>query len=182
MTLLKKLFGSGRSGSDEAVSGLYSSVMGQALQPAFFGDGLAPDTFAGRFEVVTLHAVLVFRRLRSIPDLGPELAQQVFDVLFDGFDDALREIGTGDLTVGKKIRNIAEAFYGRARAYDAAMEADAPEGALSEALGRNMKLDDASSQRLAEYMRAADALLAEQPSDRMLIGRIDWPDAEWRRA
>ncbi len=44
------------------------------------------------------------RRTRT----GPE----VTNALFDGFDEALRDIGTGDLTVGKKIRKMGEAYYG----------------------------------------------------------------------
>src|SRR6185295_17528936 len=112
----------------------------QALRPDFYYDGGARDNFSGRFEMTSLHAALVFRRLRTAGASGKELAQECFDALFDGFDEALRDIGTGDLSVGKKIRKMGEAFYGRAKAYDEALAKDTPEGALEEALIRNLGL------------------------------------------
>jgi cytochrome b pre-mRNA-processing protein 3 len=49
----------------------------------------------------------------------------------------LREMGVGDLSVGKRVRAMWEAFHGRASAYTAAMRAgDRP--ALEAALARNV--------------------------------------------
>ena len=38
------------------------------------------------------------------------------------FDRSLREIGVGDLSVGKKIKFMVSAYYGRANAYDRAIK------------------------------------------------------------
>ncbi len=40
-------------------------------------------------------------------------------------DDNLREMGVGDQTVPKRMQAFGEAFYGRAMAYDQAVEAAA---------------------------------------------------------
>jgi len=83
-----------------------------------------------------LHGAFAFRRLRKAGAAGKALSQDVFDALFDGFDEALRDIGTGDLSVGKKIRKMGEAFYGRAKAYDDALGDGSEDGPLAIALRR----------------------------------------------
>lgn len=178
MALWKDWFGGRRSG-EEVPAQLHESILAQALKPVFFGAGLIPDTFGGRFENATIHAVMLFRRLRRIETIGPELAQEVFGELFSGFDDALREIGTGDLRVGKKIKDIAQAFYGRAEVYDAALAVDAQtdNSALVDALMRNVRLEADGAERFARYMRSIDEALAGQSDETLLQGRVEWPSA-----
>ena len=55
---------------------LHEAVVAQSRLPAFFLPpyGVA-DTFEGRFEILTLNAGLVLRRLSLLPEPGPELAQ-----------------------------------------------------------------------------------------------------------
>lgn len=176
MNFLKAVMG-GRKDQRELVDSAHASIMAQALQPAFFGDGRVEDTFAGRFEVAALHSALALRRLRELGPTGQAFAQEVFDELFSGFDDALREIGTGDLRVGKKIRRIGEAFYGRARAYDAALAPDAAETALADAIARNIDLEDQVASSFAQYARKVAAALDAQGEESLLSAQFDWPDA-----
>lgn len=89
-----------------AVDKLHNSIQAQALRPDFYYEGGVRDNFSGRFEMTSLLATLVFRRLRTAGVAGKDLAQDCFGALFDGFDEALRDIGTGDLSVGKKIRKM----------------------------------------------------------------------------
>ena len=99
---------------------LYEAVVAQARQPVFFAEWEVPDTVDGRFEMVALHAHLLLRRLR---DGGPaaDLAQALFDVMFADMDASLREMGAGDLGVGRRVKQMATAFYGRMAAYDAGL-------------------------------------------------------------
>jgi cytochrome b pre-mRNA-processing protein 3 len=110
------------------------SQMGR--RAGFFGAGRAADTLEGRFEVVALHACLAFIRLERDPDFAP-LAQAFADALFRHFDSGLREAGVGDLTVPKRMRRLAGAFYGRLSAYGEAL-ARGDEAALAQALSRNL--------------------------------------------
>lgn len=160
-----------------AVDRLHQSILNQALRSDFYGDGAARDNFSGRFEMTSLHAALVFRRLRGLGGAGKDLAQECFNALFVGFDEALRDIGTGDLTVGKKIRKMGEAFYGRAQAYEEALAANAPENALVVALMRNLGMADSYAPRFAKYVRAVEETLARHTSEAMLSGEIAWPKA-----
>ena len=70
--------------------------------------------------MIVLHLVLVLRRLRQGQANVPVLGQQIFDWFCRDMDHNFREMGVGDLAVPKEMRRVAEAFYGRAGAYEAA--------------------------------------------------------------
>lgn len=158
-----------------AVDRLHQSIQAQALRPDFFYDGGARDNFSGRFEMTCLHGALVFRRLRNAGAAGKSLSQDVFDALFDGFDEALRDIGTGDLSVGKKIRKMGEAFYGRAKAYDDALASNPDGDSLSKALQRNLGLTEAETPRFVKYARSVEDTLERHLPEALLAGEINWP-------
>jgi cytochrome b pre-mRNA-processing protein 3 len=143
---------------------LYTIAVGAARAPALYRDLAVPDTLDGRFDMVALHVALLIRRLRALPEPGPALAQAVFDAMFSDMDQTLRELGVGDLSVGRKVREMWNAFHGRALAYETALAAadDAP---LAEALARNVWRGAAPAGpplRLAALARAQDAHLATQ--------------------
>ncbi len=158
-----------------AVDRLHQSIQTQALRPDFYYDGGARDNFSGRFEMTCLHGSLVFRRLRSTGTAGKALSQDVFDALFDGFDEALRDIGTGDLSVGKKIRKMGEAFYGRAKSYDTALASEAEAGELSLSLARNLGLDQGQTDRFVRYVHSVEETLKRHTDEQLLSGEVNWP-------
>ena len=157
-----------------AVERLHRSIQDQALKPDFYYDGGVRDNFSGRFEMTSLLAALMFRRLRAAGGAGKALAQDVFDALFDGFDEALRDIGTGDLTVGKKIRKMGEAFYGRAKAYEDALAA-ATEVDLQHSLVRNLGLADTEMERFGKYVRLVESTLKRHSDEQLMSGEVNWP-------
>lgn len=142
---------------------LFAALNDQARRPAFYAAGGAPDTVEGRFEVLAAHLFLVIRRLKRDAPASDRLSAALQSIFFRRLDDALREMGVGDLSVGRKIRGFAESFYGRATAYDAALGDQ--DDALAEALARNVyESDDPQRARLlAAYMRRADVRLAATP-------------------
>ena len=156
---------------------LYEAAIGQARQAAFYADLGAPDTVEGRFELYTLHVVLVLHRLKGQGAVAAETAQGLFDAYVQALDDALREMGVGDLSVGKKMRKLGEAFYGRAKAYQAALE-QGDEAALAALIGRTVyeARDGAAAERLADYVRRSEALLATLGLDDVLAARLAWPE------
>ncbi len=109
---------------DDTAYHLYGAVVAQARQKPFYTDFGVPDTVDGRFETIILHAFLVFRRLEEFGEAGHQLAQNTFDVMFCDMDQSLREMGVGDLSVPKKIKTMAKAFYGRVAVYSEALDND----------------------------------------------------------
>jgi cytochrome b pre-mRNA-processing protein 3 len=157
---------------------LYGAAVAEARRPVFFAEFGVPDTLDGRFDLVALHVGLVICRIARDPDpRAKDLAQAVFDAMFADMDVNLREMGVGDLSVGKRVKRMWEAFHGRAQAYDAALRAgDA--AALEGALARNVwrgRAPEGAPRRLAAVAAAADAALAAAPFEELVAGRVAFP-------
>src|SRR5579872_2003929 len=87
---------------------LQELLVARARAPVFYAVLGVPDTMDGRFDLVTLHAWLVLERLQAA---GLDAAAQALtDVLFIGFDEALREQGIGDMGLGRRMKAMANAF------------------------------------------------------------------------
>ncbi|MBO1074340.1 ubiquinol-cytochrome C chaperone family protein [Roseomonas marmotae] len=160
---------------------LYGAAVRAARQPYFFAELGVPDTLDGRFDLVGLHVALLIRRLhRDADPRGAALAQAVFDAMFADMDTNLREMGVGDMSIAKRVKNMWEAFHGRAQAYEAPLTAGDRAG-LAEALARNVwrgsrEAGDAAARRLADLAFAADDALAGQPLERLLKGQAHFPE------
>ncbi len=148
---------------------LHAALADQARAPEFYAIAGAPDTPEGRFDMLALHMFLVIDRLRREAPETDRLVRLLQEVFFERLDAALREMGVGDLSVGRKIRALAEAFYGRYSAYERSVAGDIADGAgaLEEAIARNvLGTDDASRAKpLADYARAAREKLIAAPID-----------------
>lgn len=120
-----------------AARALYGEILSQARLPFFYRTGGIADTLDGRFDMIALHAILVMRRLNAAGGPGPSVSQALFDLMFKDMDASLREMGVGDLTVPKKVKEMGEAFFGRAAAYRGTLDAQDRSG-LEEALARNL--------------------------------------------
>lgn len=163
-----------------AGAALYEAAVEQARKPLFYADFGVPDTVEGRFEMITLHVYLLLRKLKGDGAGEKKTAQKLFDAMFENMDHSLREMGVGDLSVGRKIRALAENFYGRVAAYDEGLARDADPAVLTAALSRNVFAAPGAqgAARLADYMRAAAELFEAQPSSRVIGGIAVFPEPQ----
>jgi len=85
-------------------------------------------------------------------------------------------MGVGDLSVGKKMRKLGEAFFGRAKNYHAALEALPDRGPLEALIARTVYAgaDEARAPAMADYVLAQREHLAAQPAGALLKGQVDW--------
>ena len=157
---------------DSAVA-LYDIIVAQSRMPGFYLHCGVPDTVDGRFDMIALHAFIVLRRLK---DRHRDTAQELLEAMFDDMDRSLREMGAGDLGVGRRVKTMAKALYGRIAAYDAALDGDAE--ALAEALRRNLygtvdpDPDPAGVAAMAAYVRAEAASLERQSAETIAGGSV----------
>ena len=168
-----------RSPGAATIDSLYGVIVAQARTPAFYADYGVADTPAGRFDMIVLHLALFIRRLRDEPVPIRALGQGVFDLFCRDMDHSFREMGIGDLAVPKHMRRVAEAFYGRAAAYDRAIE-EADEDELAAVLARNIfpqsAAPSACARRLARYVRCAIDGLGRQEAETFAQARVSFPD------
>jgi cytochrome b pre-mRNA-processing protein 3 len=105
---------------------LYGSVVTAARQPAFYNVLGVPDTPVGRFELVALHLYLALEALQGTD--AEAVRQRAIEAFVVDMDDCMREMGVGDLTVPKKVKRAAAAFYERATVYNRDVSAAAQAG------------------------------------------------------
>ncbi len=146
---------------------VYEAIVAAARHPRAYAEWGVADTVDGRFDMISLHAFLVLDRLKGRENT---FRQALVDELFRDMDRSLREMGVSDVAVGKKVRKMAEVFYGRVAAYDRALTQD--DEALRQAIARNVFPDGAPLKGLdglTAYMIAARRHLASL-SDAALLG------------
>lgn len=163
------LFDLFRRKSDAQGVDLYESALSQARQPIFHTQLGVPDTLDGRFDLIVLHLCLVRQALLSAGEEegdGP-LLQAMDERFITDMDYALREVGVGDLSVGKQVKSMAGAYQGRWRRYKEAF-ADENAGDLAEALLTNVyRGTDVPAENglvLATYCQTQIAALAGAPA------------------
>jgi len=169
-----------KSANDELAHRLYVEIVKQARQPGFYTELGVPDTPDGRFDMVLVHAYLLFRRMKDNHDQTNELSQAVFDLMFADMDQNLREMGLGDIGVSHRIKGMIKAFYGRVTVYDEGVAEDG-DRRLKEALKRNLyrksePTDDQVS-RMARYIYEGIDTLSAQKNTEILIGRVQFGPA-----
>jgi cytochrome b pre-mRNA-processing protein 3 len=160
---------------------LYGAAVTAARDPFLYTVLGVPDTLDGRFDMVSLHAFLLIRRLKREPTPGAALAQATFDAMFSDMDVNLREMGVGDLSVGRKVRVMWEAFHGRSAAYQAALDTadvEALEAALIRNVWRGSPPTDARTTALRHLVLIQDAHLRGQTLADLTHGLVGFLPAE----
>ena len=154
----------------------YSRLVEQARRVEFFREAGVPDTVDGRFELICLHAFLLLHRLKGGPSSAARFGQRFVDAMCADFDRSLREMGTGDLSVGREVKRMVQGFYGRIQAYEAGLAGG--DEMLSGALMRNLygTVPDAQPYlpAVAAYLRRETAQLAAAPLAELLAGTVSF--------
>jgi cytochrome b pre-mRNA-processing protein 3 len=168
-----------RRASKAVIEQILGEIVAAARRPPLYEALGVPDRINGRFELLTLHAGLVLRRLAALGGLADAIAQDLVNGVFAHFDDTLREMGMSDIAVAKRLKAMASAFYGRNAAYAAALD-DGSGVDLVAALARNVygatgQDVGPKAKALAHYVALLDAALATIPIDTFATGRFRFP-------
>ena len=155
---------------------LYQSILQVSRQPNLYTEFEVHDHLDSRFDMLCLHISLLMERLRMLPeDVHKPLNQELFDRFFADMDFTLREMGVGDLGVGKRVRKMSEAFMGRLLAYTKSLERnDKMELAL--VLARNIRRSHESNdadRRMADYVLESRDRLSAVSDNEMQAGTVD---------
>ena len=100
------------------------------------------DTFDGRFDMLCLVMSIYMQKLSKDHEKTKFFSQNLFDAMFKDIDLTLREMGAGDLGVGKRIKVMSESFMGRLSKYSLSVE-NKDATLLADTLSRNLYRKDA---------------------------------------
>ena len=96
---------------------IYKKIVLHTRNKTFYKKLKVPDTIDGRFDLIILHFYFVHTVLFKKNILENKIYEEILNIMLKDFDSNLREIGVGDLSVGKKIFQMSEAIAGRIEAY-----------------------------------------------------------------
>ena len=156
---------------------LYESIVKQSREPSFYSFIKIPDTVDGRFELIVLHLFLLLYcfRQNSIPT---EVGQNLINVMIDDLDRALRQMGTGDLSVGRKVKKMAGIIQIRLRSYQSALESK--DGSLNKVLSEIFfasvePTPDTEIKLITDYVHQAIKGLSKMSNRDVMSGIVVFP-------
>lgn len=155
------------------LSGLWGWITRTAREPHWYLGHSVADTVDGRFDMVALVTCVVMREL-EMRDLRIETSL-LTERFVDDMDGSLRDIGIGDMVIGKHMGRVMGALGGRLGAYRDALAAGANDSALADALARNVyraQAPEGAADGLAAAVRQLAARLSATPSQALLAGDI----------
>lgn len=152
---------------------LWEAIVAEARDPSWYLRHGVADTIDGRFDMVALVTSLVMLRLEA-NDMRAETAWLTECFVAD-MDGSLRDIGVGDLVVGKHVSRMAGALGGRIGAYRTALTSQDRAGTLAAALVRNMfRGEDAGGNApdMATAVLQLNDRIAAVPPAELVAGRL----------
>jgi len=159
-----------RAKRDETAA-LYAAVVARARQPHWYLDGAVADTVDGRFDMIAAVLAMVMLRLEGDP-AGIPAATHLSEAFVDDMDPQLREIGIGDLLVGKHVGRMMGMLGGRLGAYRDGLAAGDIKPALVRNLYRGTAPADAAVVHVEQGLLALRAALAGVTIDRLIAGDL----------
>ena len=157
-----------------AAERLHAGAVAAARAAPLYAKFEAPDTTEGRFELLTLHMILLVERLSDAA--ASDVRQALFDAYLSHLDGAMREMGVADLKMGQRMKELGEVFYGRAKSYRTALSALPERDSLETLLARTVLAGTSISPALlADYVIRCHTLLTLTPTGSFLTGELVWP-------
>lgn len=158
---------------------LFSKIIKQSRISEFYSEFEIEDSLDGRFDLMAVHMIILLDKLdyHNENKKPARLKRILQEIMFDNLDLTLREIGVGDLGVGKKIKVMAEAFYGRMKVYQVAFEKGDTD-AISEALLRNLyrgrTLDKGILSNMSAYVQQQHEKIGNQSISEIMSGKVEF--------
>ena len=174
MTFWKKIFGPTQADPKLELIPLYNQIVANARTPHWYEAGQVPDSIDGRFDMIAAVFSLVLLRLEQDVAQAQNMAH-LTEVLVDDMDGQLREVGIGDMIVGKHIGKIMGAVGGRITAF---REAFTDTGQLDEVITRNIyrgsAIDKEAIAHVKQGLTAIAQALSRVSADELAAGKAIW--------
>ena len=174
MSFLSNIFG--RRDARARLAPLYAATVAAARDPFWYREGEVPDTVDGRFDMIAAILALVLLRLEAEGERTRTETVLLAEAFIDDMEGNIRQLGTGDLVVGKRIGGMMGALGGRLSAFRGALGDD---GMLAQAVARNIFHDappsDAALSIVVAALRRIHGGLAALDTSEILDGKVPMP-------
>jgi cytochrome b pre-mRNA-processing protein 3 len=174
LSFLSSIFGAKQERGQLAP--LYRSAVAAARAPLWYRDGEVPDTVDGRFDMLAAILALVLLRLDAEGDRARRESVWLTECFIDDMEGSVREFGTGDLMVGKRVGQLVGALGGRLSAFrDAIDQGGGFEAAVIRNIFHEAPPSPAAPRFVAERLERFQAALPAIGLDGLLAGKLPSP-------
>jgi cytochrome b pre-mRNA-processing protein 3 len=175
VSFLTRIFGSGGDERD-AYRPLYNAVVAAGRDPAWYVEGEVPDTVDGRFDMIAAILALTLLRLEADEPRTRTPSVLIAELFIEDMDGSVRQLGVGDLMVGKQVGKMMGALGGRLSAFRDEIAAG---GDFTGPVARNIFHDSPPSEEALGFvsgrLRSFHGLLEAALVDDLLAGRLPRP-------
>lgn len=163
---------------DRAMLELYKKLVTQSRTPLYYTDIGVEDSVTGRFESIIVQMFLIINRIAKDEGNNSDNIRTLQEAFIMDMDRNLREMGVGDMGVGKKIKAMAAGWFGTAKAYETAISSEDKQHELMQAaLVDSLFRDDeaAKSELMAAHVCALSKYLDNLLLEQILSSEFDYP-------
>lgn len=153
---------------------LYQRLVEQARNADFYTELDVEDSLEGRFDMILLHVWLVDSCLETAGERFVRLRRYIQETLIIDLDRSFRELGVGDMSVGKEMKKVGAALLGRKQAYANAISKGKKELRLTLVKNVYRGKDIDSSEALADYVLRARKSLGESSPTNPVSVKLDF--------
>jgi len=169
MSLFERLFR--RPDPRETMRPLYDALVCRGRAVHWYVEGAVPDTLDGRFDMIAAVLSLVLLRLERA-DMRHE-SVWLTELFVEDMEGQLRQIGIGDVVVGKHVGRMMGALGGRLAAYREGLEGDGDfRAALARNLYRGEPVADAALDDVERRLRHFVQALGATSTSALLVGDL----------
>lgn len=156
---------------DDTALALWDAVVRQGREPHWYLDGGVPDTIDGRFDAIATVLAVTLLRMEQEP-AGAAAAARLTERFVDDMEGQIRQVGMGDVVVGKHMGKLMAMLGGRLGAFRDAFAGGDLDGALLRNLYRGEHPGDAALAHARAALTAWRGRLAATPMPALLGGTV----------
>ena len=94
---------------DNKYINFYNNLVKLTRNKILYKEFTKQDTFSDRLIIFLFHFAFFLNIFKS--KLSKKILQEIFDYIFNHLELSIREIGYGDVTINKKMKNYINIFY-----------------------------------------------------------------------
>lgn len=167
MSFITRIFGAqGRRGRYRP---LYDSIVGLGRDRQWYLEGQVPDTVTGRFDMIAALFALVVLRLEREGSRAAQASALLTEIFVADMEGSIRQLGIGDLMVGKHLGRMMSALGGRLAAFRDVDDLSVP-------VRRNIYHEEPPSDEVVTFvagrLEAFRDRLEAEPLEPILAGRL----------
>ena len=152
---------------------LYNKLVQLSRHKFFYETVKLSDNFETRVLLIFFHLAVILKIAKG--KANKDKTQEIFDNIFQNIEFHIRELGYGDVSVNKNMKNLNKIFYDILYQIDKEkINTGVSKNLLEKYFQKKTNINDIKIQKLADYMVNFKDFCFALDTDNMLNGTINF--------